>query len=402
MDASTDTIQDDLAKEVAAEFPGASQSTYLSSCTRGLLPVSARAALDAHLEDLTTGRTDKAGLFTMLEDVRERFANFIGAQSDEIAFTKNVSDGLNMIAASIAMEAGDNVVVTLSLEHPNNVYPWLNQRARRGVNVRTIPHNNGHIDIDAMIAAIDERTKVVTLPTVSFSPGFKSDVKRLGAVCRERGVFLLVDAVQSVGVQHTDVEEMLIDGLATSTQKGLCGLYGMGFLYCRKAWATRIEPAYLARFSVDLGPDAHEATMGDDNYGLLPDARRFDLGNYNYPATAVAQKSLTVLGNVGTQRIEQHVMNLSRQFVDGMLGFDLPVAGGPFGAHSSHIVSIGNMTDSQSSTDDASLMSLSEHLSNADVIHTVRRGMLRFAFHVYNSMDDVNRVLALTKEWRAK
>ncbi len=402
MDASTTTTDNDLSKDVAAEFPGASQSTYLSSCTRGLLPASARAALDEHLEDLTTGRTNKAALFALIEDIRTRFADFIGAQSDEIAFTKNVSDGLNMIAASITMEPGDNIVVTLSLEHPNNVYPWLNQRARRGVNVRTIPHNNGHIDIDAMIAAIDERTKVVTLPTVSFSPGFRSDVKRLGTVCRERGVFLLVDAVQSVGVLHTDVEDMLVDGLAISTQKGMCGLYGMGFLYCRKDWATRIEPAYLARFGVDLGPDAHEATMGDDNYGLLPDARRFDLGNYNFPAATVAQKSLIVLSNVGTQRIEQHVMNLSHRLVDGFLGYDLPVAGGAHGPHSSHIVSIGNMTDSQSSTDDDALMSLSKHLTHADVIHTVRRGMLRFAFHVYNSIDDVDRVLALTKEWRAK
>ena len=401
MDASTNTIDNDLSKEIAGEFPGTAQGTYLSACTRGLLPASARTALDAHLEDLTNGRTNKAGLFTMQEDVRKRFADLIGAQSEEIAFTKNVSDGLNMIAASIAMEPGDNVVVTLSLEHPNNVYPWLNQRARRGVNVKTIPHNNGHIDIDAMIAAIDERTKVVTLPTVSFSPGFRSDAKRLGKVCRERGVFLLVDAVQSVGVLHTDVKDMLVDGLATSTQKGMCGLYGMGFLYCRTEWATRIEPAYLARFSVDLGPDAHEATMGDDNYGLLPDARRFDLGNYNFPATTVAQQSLIVLSNVGTQRIEQHVMNLSHRFIDGLLEYDLPVSGGAFGAHSSHIVSIGNMTNSQSSTDDDALMSFSEHLTQADVIHTVRRGMLRFAFHVYNSMDDVDHVLALTKEWRA-
>ena len=94
-------------------------------------------------------------------------------------------------------------------------------------------------------------------------------------------------------------------------------------------------------------------------------------------------------------------MNLSHRFIDGLLEYDLPVSGGAFGAHSSHIVSIGNMTNSQSSTDDDTLMSFSEHLTQADVIHTVRRGMLRFAFHVYNSMDDVDHVLALTKEWRA-
>ena len=77
MDASTNTIDNDLSKEIAGEFPGTAQGTYLSACTRGLLPASARTALDAHLEDLTNGRTNKAGLFTMQEDVRKRFADLI-------------------------------------------------------------------------------------------------------------------------------------------------------------------------------------------------------------------------------------------------------------------------------------------------------------------------------------
>lgn len=401
MDTLAETSSFSLSDECASEFPGAKLSTYLSTCTRGLLPVSARTALDAHAETLTTGRTDKAALFHLLEDVRERFARFIGADADEIAFTKNVSEGLNIIAASLDMGAGDNVVVTLSLEHPNNVYPWLNQKARRGVDVRTIPDRNGHVDIDAMIAAIDERTKVVTLPTVSFSPGFRADVRRLGTVCRERGVFLLVDAVQSVGVLHTDVEDMMVDGLATSTQKGLCGLYGMGFLYCRKAWAERLEPVYLARFGVDLGGDAHEATMGTSNYALGKGARRFDVGNYNYPAAAVAQQSLIVLGDVGTQRIERHVTALSYSLVDGLMALDLPVMGGAPGPHLGHIVSVGEMSGGQDSTDDAAMQSLSQFLSDADVIHTIRRGMLRFAFHLYSSDEDVQRVLDLAKDWRA-
>ncbi len=385
---------------IKREFPSASKNIYLSTCTRGLLPASARAANDAHLEDLTTGSTDKKALFELMEDVRSKFADLINASADEIAFTKNVSEGLNIIAASLDMKPGDNVIVTLSLEHPNNVYPWLNQRAQRGVEVRTIPDRDGHIDIDAMCAAIDDRTRIVTVPTVSFSPGFRTDVRRLGEFCRARGIFLLVDGVQSVGVLHTDVEELMIDGLATSTQKGLCGLYGMGFLYCRKEWAERISPAYLARFGVDLGEGAHEAELGTENYALMPGARRFDLGNYNFPALTVADRSLAVLAEAGTHNIQSHVEMLSQRFVEGLLALDLPVAGGAPGPHLGHIVCVGHMGAGHDDTDDAEMSSLYAYLSENGVVHTIRRGMLRFAFHLYNTTDDVDRVIELARAWR--
>ena len=78
-------------------------------------------------------------------------------------------------------------------------------------------------------------------------------------------MLFLVDGAQSVGVLHTDVKKSNIDALAVSTQKGLLGLYGMGFLYCRREWAEKMQPAYLARFGVDLG-EAHEASMGDEEF----------------------------------------------------------------------------------------------------------------------------------------
>ena len=91
----------DLAGLIAEEFPGAAQSTYLSSCTRGLLPVSARRAVDSHLDDLVIGRTDKSGLFDLVEENRRLFAAMINGTAGEIALTKNVSEGLNILAASL-------------------------------------------------------------------------------------------------------------------------------------------------------------------------------------------------------------------------------------------------------------------------------------------------------------
>src|SRR5687767_8636881 len=245
--------------EARSHFPALERWIYMDVSARGILSREVRAALDTHLDDrMMNGATDKAHFFSLVESARARFAQLIGADADEIAYTKNISDGLNMVATAIHWHRGDNVVLCPELEHPNNVYAWLNLR-RYGVEVRSVPARDGHIPIGEMIAAMDAKTRVATVSTVSFAPGFRTDVETLGKVCRERDVLLLVDAAQSVGVQHTDVRASNIDALAVSTQKGLLALYGMGFLYVRRAWAERLHPASLARFGVDLG-DAHEAS----------------------------------------------------------------------------------------------------------------------------------------------
>lgn len=393
---------DSQTPDVSGLFPGTQNHSYLSTCTRGLLSVPARKALNKHLQDLEKGTTDKQALFECIERVRSSFAELIKCDADEVAFTKNVSEGLNIIAASMDWQAGDNVVVCFDIEHPNNVYPWLNQRARKGVEVRAVPHVEGHVDAGRLIEAIDGGTRLVTLPTVSFSPGFRTDVEAVGKVCRENGVFLLADAVQSAGILDTDVDALKVDGLAVSTQKGLCGLYGMGFLYCRREWAERLTPAYLARFGVDLG-DAHEAAFGSDNYRLEKGARRFDLGNYNYPGAIVADQSLAILNGIGTQVIEDHVVALASRLIEGLLGAGLPVAGGPPGPHTGSIICIGEIgKGGHDTSDDRFILGLSAHLEAGKVVHTIRRGLVRLALHVYNTDQDIDRLLELARGFMRK
>jgi cysteine desulfurase/selenocysteine lyase len=363
---------------------------------RGVLSREVRAALDAHLDDrMMNGATDKDEFFAMVERARGRFAQLINAEADEIAYTKNISEGLNIIATAIDWRRGDNVVLCPELEHPNNVYVWLNLR-RRGVDVRAVPPRDGHIPIDTLIERMDERTRVVTVSTVSFAPGFRTDVESLGKVCRERGVMLLVDAAQSVGVQHTDVQASNIDALAVSTQKGLLGLYGMGFLYCRREWAERMQPTYLARFGVDLG-DAHEASLGGYDFELAAGARRFDLGNYNFLATAAVDTSMKQLLDWETRRIEPYVQRLTHTLANGFLDLGLAVAGGEPGSHITKIVTLGAMSADHYGTGDERYNRLYAHLVDNRVKLSIRRGMLRFSLHVYNNTDDVDRVLELTR-----
>lgn len=383
-------------------FPGAERWVYMDVSLRGLISTHVRSAVDKYLDERVNNGGDKAWMLDTIERTRGLYAQLINADPVEIAYTKNVSEGLNMVAGALTWAEGDNVVVCPEIEHPNNVYLWYNLQKRLGVEVRAVTPHDGRMPVEDMIGAIDERTRLVTVPTVSFSPGFVTDVKSLSEACRQRGVFLLVDAAQSVGVLHTDVRELDVDALAVATQKGLLAFYGMGFLYCRREWAERLWPASLARFGVDLG-SAHETALGEGDLRLQPGARRFDLGNYNYLAAVAAEASLGMLLDLGTREIEAYVRPLSRRLAAGLYELGLPVCGGPPGDHTSHIVTVGQPGGGHDTTSDAETSRLYEHLTDNGIKLSVRRGVLRFSLHLYNNEEDVDRVVALAserKKWR--
>ena len=381
-------------------FPGAARLTYMNVSVRSLLCTPVREAVERHMQARIEDGGDKAEMFRNVETARGRFAELIGADADEIAYTKNVSEGLNIIAAALPWEPGDNLVLCPELEHPNNVYPWLNLERRLDVEVRTVPPHDGFVPIDAIVAAIDARTRLVTVPTVTFSPGFITDVEPIAKACRESGCFFLVDAAQSVGVLHTDVRQMGVDGLAVATQKGLLGFYGLGFLYCRREWAERLAPAYLARFGVDSGVDAHETVLSEGPPRLMPGARRFDLGNFNYLGATATAAALDLLLELGTEAIEAYVRGLARRLATGFIEIGLPVCGGEPGPHLGNIVAVGSIgAGGHDSTEDPEMNDLYEHLTANRVRLSIRRGVLRFSLHLYNNEGDVDRVLELTRQW---
>ena len=383
--------------DIAAEFPGIATGPYLDTAARGLLPRSAHAAIAASIESVLMGAADKSAMFATVERARERFAGLINARPGEIAITKNVSEGLNIIGAALPWRPGDNVVLCRELEHPNNIFPWANLKRRLGIEIRDVSARDGLLSAEDVIAAIDDRTRLVTLCEVSFSPGLRADIKAIGKVTRPRDIFLLVDGAQSVGIVHTDVEEAGIDGLAVSTQKGLLGLYGMGFLYCRQSWAERLSPAYLARFGVDLGA-THEAARGGEDFRLMPDARRFDLGNYNFAAAAGVDVSLALIDRIGTPCRRGARDAATRRLASGLdqLGFE--VAGGGSGAQLAGIVSIGRHgAGGHDSSDDPHTQKLAEALKRSGVRLSVRQGMVRLSFHLYNGDHDVDHVLDVAR-----
>lgn len=382
-----------LPREVRELFPGARTCTYLDVASRGLIPGSAMDIVTRRIRDRMFGMADKNQYFQFVENCRNKLAQLISARPDEIAMSKNVSEGLNAIAASIDWKAGDEVFYCASVEHPNNVYTWRNL-TRKGVIVRDFPAPDGVVPIEDMLRAVSPKTRVITVSTTTFQPGFRTDIHSLGDGCRSRGVRLVVDAAQSTGITHLDVTKTNADAVAGSTQKGICALYGCGFLYVRKEFANSLHPVYLARFGVDFPGDSHEADYNAGEYKLREGALRFDLGNYNFLAAELAASSLDILLAYGTQRIDAHVTALAERFVVALKNLGVSVADSPRARRANIVCARTNEGSLHGAVE-----AVHAYLHSRGVRCAPRRGFLRFSFHLYNNTEDVEAAAAALKGW---
>lgn len=388
--------------DVRALFPGAERQVYLDVAARGLVPTPVRDAVDAHLRVRMLEGGDKDGLWALVDDARSRFAALVGADPDEIAITKNVSEGLNLFATSLPWTAGDNVVVCPGVEHPNNIYLWYNLRRMHGIEVRTVAPVDGRVPVEDVAMAVDDRTRVVTVPSISFAPGFVTDVQAVARAARRAGALTLVDGAQSVGALATDVRALGIDGLAVASQKCLLSVYGFGFLYVRRVVADRLHPAHVARYGIDLGDADETAFAADGDLTYKAGALRFDVGNYNYLGAAAVAASLRLLEAWGMAEVEAHVRGLARTLAEGFLELGLPVVGGVPGPDLAHIVSVGRTGGGgHYDAEDPAMNDLRAHLLADGVVHSIRRGVLRFSVGVYNDETDIRRTLESAAAWCA-
>lgn len=386
----------DLAS-IRGQFPATDRWTYLETASNGPLPTVAAEAVRTFLADAqANGRSGP-----LWQDGRDRaragFARLIGADPADVVFAKNATEGVNIVAAGLDAEAGDNIVICGDLEHPANITPWLALR-EKGVELRLIAGDRQAIPAAAMAAAVDARTRAVAVSTVTFMPGFRTDLAPISAAARRFGALLLVDATQSAGVLQTDVRAMGVDALATSTHKYLLGMFGQGFLYLAPEWAARLTPVFVGAAGYQ-DPEAHPAAA---NFAWAPadGARRFETG-HAYASSAAVAASLELLLAVGPAATEAHACGLADDLARGFIDVGWSVNADPFGLPQSQIVTLGEIAAGDLyAVGDPDLARLHAVLAEAGVRHSARRGALRFSLHLFNDASDVAKTLDVAEAVR--
>ena len=236
------------------------------------------------------------------EDARETVARFLNAEPSKTVFTKNTTEGINLIANSYPWEAGDHIVTTL-VEHHSNLLPWLRLQ-KKGVDVTVVsPDREGRIDISSIEKAFTEKTRLVAITQVSNVFGSIQDVKSITKLAHRNGIKVLIDGAQSAGHMPVSVKDLNCDFFATAGHKGLLGPQGTGVLYIK-------EPDVLDSASVGGG------TVSDVEgytYVLEPSPACFEAGTPNIPGVIGLGRAVEYVEKVGVWEIEAHEIKLSRE-----------------------------------------------------------------------------------------
>ncbi|MCH8311477.1 MAG: aminotransferase class V-fold PLP-dependent enzyme [Nitrospinae bacterium] len=191
--------------DIEQEFPVTAKRIFFDHAKVSPLPRCVCDAVNAFTKDACEhGTKNYKDWMAEADRVRGRFAQLINADEDEVAFVKNTSEGISIVANGLDWKAGDNVVIP-DIEFPANVYPWWNLK-RLGVETRMVKARDGRVLFDDLAAQTDSRTRIVSVSSVECNSGFKNDLGRIGAFCKERGILFCVDAIQSLGALPIDVK----------------------------------------------------------------------------------------------------------------------------------------------------------------------------------------------------
>ena len=376
----------DVAALRRREFPWAEKGdiVFLNAASTGPLPERSIAVLNewARLRATPHKLRDDVQFGTLARG-RELVAKLIGAKTSEIALSVNTSFGINVAAFALPFAAGD-VILTPDLEFPANVYPWMAAARVRGLEYRRLPLDNGLIDEDALIAALDDDSvKCVSVSWVGFANGFRADLARIGRECRMRGIYFVVDAIQGLGPLTLDMKSLDVDVLACGAQKWLLGPWGAGFTYVREDLIREIDPPIVSWMSARGTDDFSRLTTYDPAW--RDDARRFEFITVPYQDFAGMNASLELIAELGPAAVSAHIVALADQIVRWAQEHDVALVTPADGRRRAGTVSIRPRDGAR----------VSERLRDAGVVHSYREGAIRLAPHVYNTPDDIARALAL-------
>ena len=307
--------------KIRALFPICSVKTYFEAGLSNGGCTLAKDAVDLYFEESFTGVLDgKKQWNEATEEVRKLASQLLGGvNADNIAITKNTVEGLNIIAQGFPFESGDNVVIN-SDEHISNVMPWLALKDK-GVEIRIVPSENHKLSPEIIEKYIDNKTKIVAISHVQAPTGYTCNIKTLAEICHKNDAFLVVDAIQSLGLIEVNAQDWGIDAVSSGAHKNLLGMTGTGLLYVAPQLMSKLTPHYAGSSSVrSFDRSTWENTLKDEN-----NARKFELSNLNYPGIYALRATLTFILEVGIDEISAHVKALSKRMNEGLreIGYDV-------------------------------------------------------------------------------
>ncbi len=401
--ASLENIEPQLAARLRAAMPVTKRWAYFDHAAVAPLSGPAQTAIATWAEQAARdGDTVWPSWARRIEEIRHVAAASIGADEEEIAFVKNTTEGISLVAEGFPWQRGDNVV-TLTNEFPSNQYPWLNL-ASRGVETRRVAvdaaANNsaaksddanrkddgvsGRVDLERLAAACDERTRMISVSWVGYASGFRLDLDAVARLAKDLGVRLFVDAIQGLGVFPLDVSQTPIDYLAADGHKWLLGPEGAGLLYVRRRRLDELRPIGVGWHSV-----IHSGDFNNIDLVLKPAAQRYEGGSPNMPGGLALGASLDLLASLeseyGRGATARRIVAVAESACERLRAIGATIHSDRTADRASGIVSF--------SLPGGDADGMRKRALAGGVALSCRSGRLRISPHAYNDDGDVDRLV---------
>jgi cysteine desulfurase/selenocysteine lyase len=359
-----------------AEFPVREHMLYLDHAAVCPLPRPVAEAMRQRItEQEQTGHEKYREWRNNYLACRHLGSQLAGCQPDDISIIGSTSEGLSLIAEGLDWQPGDEVLVG-SEEFATNVAPWL-ALARRGVSVRRYPQPDGRVDPQVVEEHLGDRTRLLAVSWVAFHSGWIAPLAQLGRLCHDRGVLVVVDAIQGLGVLPMQMGALAVDAVVADGHKWLLGPEGAGLMATTPELRSQLQPVISGWRNVVLAPRDYFLQRLEH----VGDGRRFEPGASNDIGVAGLAAALDLIAAVERENIQARVEMLARLLTRVLLahGWDVfsPGSGHP-------IAGIVSARPPRVSPDDAR-----RRLLERRVMVSSRQGCVRFSPHFYTTRGEI-------------
>ncbi len=361
------------------------EKVWFDTATYGPLPVSNVRAQTKLIEGMMLG-VDAPGLghwWDGAAEVRGKVGQFIGCDPADVALLRSTGEGISLVSLGLDWQPGDEVVL-YDHEFPSGVYPFL-ALEKKGVKVVFVQDRGRHrFDVADVAEVMSDRTRVVCISLVNCYHGFRAPVEQMAALCRERGCWLLVDAVQGVGVLPVQVASLGADLVSAHGYKSMCAGYGIAFCYVSPALRANLEVAAPGWKNIEDAPFISKQL--DYNLRYADSARRYEPSVQNLAGMYGLGASIDVFLAAGSEQITGWVLDLTRTLTGALNEKGYRVVSSDRPGEMSGIIS--------AEVPGGDVPAVQAGLARQKIKCAVRDGRLRFSCHLFNNHDDIDRLIS--------
>lgn len=317
----------DFEKIRKEEWPVLETMTFLDAACVSFTPqrtvkaVKAFADMTAVQEEANSSAHHIA-MDSLRHKAYDEAAKLLNADPEEIALVESTSHGLNIAAQGIELQDGDNIITT-NLEFIQVALPWCVMRKDKNIDIRVCKTEDNRFTAKDFAALVDDKTKLIVMSTLEWCNGWQTDLKELGDYCKEKGVYLVVDAVQQLGVTKIDTKACHIDILTAGGHKWLNSPYGTGVLYVNKETLPKLKQSYAGYLNTTVPEGGwgayweNPAAPSVNNWTFDNTARKFEIGGTsNYTGAIALGESLALVNEIGIENIEKRVREIAVYCMD--------------------------------------------------------------------------------------